>query len=142
MIMYFATVLVALLDMYPGTMVIKVLAAVLELMAFCAVFYKAELKQCIFFSMLNYSLLFLTDIFSLLIENILNSKDELYALENPFLLIPMKMIRVFLLFVLRRIWKGNNSYGALSHKEWRKFSMVPVFTIVSMLVMYFCYSGE
>ncbi len=142
MILYLATVLVALLDMYQDTMVIKVLVAVLELMAFCAVFYKAELKQCIFFSMLNYSLLFLTDIFSLLIENILNSKDELYALENPFWLVPMKMVRVFLLIVLRWIWKGKNSYGALSYKEWRKFGMVPVFTFVSMLVMYFCYSGE
>ncbi|MBD5509602.1 MAG: GHKL domain-containing protein [Lachnospiraceae bacterium] len=142
MILYFVTVPTALLDIYPGTMVIKVLVAVLELMVFCVVFYKAELKQCIFFSMLNYSLLFLTDILSLLIENILNSKDELYALENPFWLLPMKMVRVFLLFVLRRIWKGKNSYGALSHKEWRKFGMVPVFTMVSMLVMYFCYSGE
>ena len=142
MILYLVTVLTALLDIYPGTMAIKVLAAVLELMAFCAVFYKVELKQCIFFSTLNYSLLILTDIFSLLIENILNSKDELYALENPFWLIPMKMIRVFLLFVLRRIWKGKNSYGALSHKEWRKFVMVPLFTLASMLLMYFCYSGE
>lgn len=142
LVLYIATVAVALLDMYPGTMGIKVLISVLELMAFCAVFYKVELKQCIFFSVLNYSLLFLTDIFSLLIENILNSRDVLYASGLNFWLLPMKMVRVFLLFVLRRIWKGKNSYRQLSHKEWQKFGMVPLFTVASMLLMYFCYSGE
>lgn len=141
-VLYFAGVAVALLDLYQVSKGIKVLIAVLVYMTFCAVFYRADLKQCIFFSILNYSLLFLTDIFSLLIENILNSKDELYAVDHNFLLLPMKMPRVFLLFALRRIWKGRNNYGELSRKEWLKFSMIPLLTVASMLLMYFCYSGE
>lgn len=127
-------------DLYP--MGIKVVLIVLVYMVFCAVFYQADWKQCVFFSVLNYSLLFLTDIFSLLIENILNSRGELLGLELSFLYLPMKFSWILLLLVLRRIWKGKNSYSVLSHKEWRKFGMVPLFTLASMLLMYFCYSSE
>ncbi|MFG6321598.1 MAG: GHKL domain-containing protein [Lachnospiraceae bacterium] len=121
---------------------IKVLLIVLVYMAFCAIFYQADWKQCIFFSILDYSLLFLIDVFSLLVENILNSRDKLYALESGLLYLPMKFSWILLLFVLRRIWKGKNSYGELSLKEWWKFGMVPLFTLASMLLMYFCYSSE
>ncbi|WP_298030827.1 sensor histidine kinase [uncultured Dysosmobacter sp.] len=121
---------------------IKVLLIVLVYMVFCAVFYGADWKQCIFFSGLNYSLLFLADLFSVLAENILTAKDEAYAFKYTFLALTTKLVWVLLLFMLRRIWKGKNSYGELSHKEWRKFGMVPLFTLASMLLMYFCYSGE
>ncbi len=142
MVLYFICVPFAILGGHFDVMVIKVLLVVLVYMVFCAVFYRADWKQCIFFSVLNYSLLFLVDIFTLLIENILNSKDKLYALESDLLYLPMKLCWILLLFVLRRIWKGKNSYGALSRKEWRKFGMVPLFTLASILLMYFCYSGE
>ena len=141
-ILYLACMAVAIFGAYLDLMGIKVLLIVLAYMAFCAVFYQADWKQCIFFSGLNYSLLFLTDLYFLLIENILASKDKLYSLESDLLNIPMKIVWIFLLFMLRRIWKGKNSYRKLSHKEWRKFSMVPLFTLASILLMYFCYSGE
>lgn len=140
--LYFICVPVAVLGGHFDVMGIKVLLVVLVYIAFCAIFYQADWKQCIFFSILNYSLLFLIDVFSLLIENILYSRDKLYALEHDLLYLPMKFSWILLLFVLRRIWKGKNSYGALSHKEWRKFGMVPLFTLASMLLMYFCYSSE
>ena len=141
-VLYFACMAVAIFGAYFDLMGIKALLIVLAYMAFCAVFYQADWKQCIFFPVLNYSLLFLTDIFTLLIENILASREELLALETTLLYLPMKMIWILLLFVLRRIWKGKDSYRKLSHKEWRKFGMVPLFTLASILLMYFCYSGE
>ena len=141
-VLYFLCVPVVILGGYFDVMGIKVLLIVLVYMAFCVIFYKADWKQCIFFSILNYSLLFLIDVFSLLVENILNSRDKLYALESGLLYLPMKFSWILLLLVLRRIWRGKNSYGVLSHKEWRKFGMVPLFTLASMLLMYFCYSSE
>ena len=141
-VVYLACGVVVFLGANYYSMGIKVLLIVLVYMAFCAIFYQADWKQCIFFSILNYSLLFLIDIFLLLIENILNSRDKLYALESDLLYIPMKMSWILLLFVLRKIWKGKNSYRKLSHKEWRKFGMMPLFTLASMLLMYFCYSSE
>ena len=94
---------VAVLGGHFDVMGIKVLLVVLAYMAFCASFYQADWKQCIFFSVLNYSLLFVIDIFSLLVENILNSRDKLYALEHDLLYLPMKLSWILLLFILRRI---------------------------------------
>lgn len=79
----------------------KVLLMTSVLTIFCAVFYKGEWKQCIFFSGLNYSLLLLTDLFTLLADNLVNSRQELYALDHDFLLLPMKMVRIFLLLILQ-----------------------------------------
>ena len=141
-VLYLAVVAVSILGTYLGSTGIKVLLAVFVLMVFCAVFYRADWKQFIFFSVLNYSLLFLVDIFLLLIENVLNGRDELYALESDLLYVPIKLSWILLLFALKRIWKGKNSYRKLSHKEWKKFGMVPLFTLASILLMYFCYSRE
>lgn len=142
LILYAAVVATALLGAYFDSMGIKVLLAVFVYMAYCTVFYKVDWKQCVFFSVLNYSLLLLTDLATLLAENLLNARQELYAIEHDFLLLPMKMFRIFLLFILRRIWKGSNNYHELSQREWRKFCVIQLFTLSSMLFMYFCYSGE
>lgn len=140
--LYLAIVAIAFIGEYLESMGIKVLLAVLADMVFCAVFYKTDWKLCIFFSVLNYSLFFLADFFSLQVENILIAKDEAYASKLAFLALPAKLVWVLLLFTLQRIWKGKKSYGKLSHKEWRKFGIVPLFTMASMLLMYFCYSSE
>ena len=141
-VLYLVCVAVTSLGEYLDSMGIKVLLIVLMYMVFCAAFYKANWKQCFFFSGLNYSLLFLADLFSLQAENILIVKDEVYASKLAFLALPAKLVWVLMLFVLRRIWKDKNSYGKLSLKEWQKFGIVPLFTVASMLLMYFCYSGE
>ena len=141
-VLYIVSVAVASLGEYLDSMGIKVLMVVLMYMVFCVAFYQVDWKQCIFFSGLNYSLLFVTDLFSLQVENILIAKDEAYASNVVFLGLPAKLVWVLLLFMLRRIWKDKNSYGKLSHKEWRKFGIVPLFTLASMLLMYFCYSSE
>ncbi len=141
-VLYFFCVPIGFLGGYLNSMGIKVLMIVLVYMVFCVVFYRADWKQCIFFSVLNYSLLFLTDIFSLLVENILASREELLALEHILLYLPMKIGWILLLFVLRKIWKGKKNYKGLSRKEWLKFSMLPLLTVASMLLVHFCYSGE
>ncbi len=86
----------------------------LILAVFCRLFYRTDWKQSIFFSMLNYSLLFLADILLLLTENVLASKDKLYALDYDFLYIPIKMVWILLLFLLRKIWKGRSNFRELS----------------------------
>ncbi len=128
----------ACLGGYYVPMGIKVLLMVFILMAFCAVYYKAEWKQCIFFSGLNYSLLFLTDLFMLQMENMLVSDNDVLT----FLLLPSKMIWLCVVFIVRKVWKGRNNYGELSRKEWLKFFMIPLLTVASMLLMFFCNSAE
>lgn len=141
-ILYFSCFVVVYFGNYFVPIGIKVLLMISAFMVFCILFYKIDWKQCIFFSGLNYSILFLTDFFLLLIENILTSKSELYVLDCNLLLLPMKIVWILLLFVLCKMWKGRNNYSGFSYKEWRKFCVIPLFTIASMLLMYFCYSGE
>ena len=137
-VLYIFCFVVACLGGYYVPMGIKVLLMVLILMAFCAVLYKADWKQCIFFSGLNYSLLFLTDLFMLQMENMFVSDNDVLT----FLLLPSKMTWLCVVFIVRKVWKGRNNYGELSRKEWLKFSMIPLLTVASMLLMFFCKSAE
>ena len=133
-VLYFTNMAVALF----GVMGIKITLIIFVYIVFCTVFYETGWKQRIFFSVLNYSLLFLTDLFFLQIENIFMVSKEITHLILPV----KKMVWVCLVFLLRWIWKGRNDYGELSHKEWLKFSMIPLLTVASMLLMYYGYSGE
>ena len=63
-VLYFADMVVALLGGHFDLMGIKVMLIILVSITFCTVFYEAGWKQRIFFSGLNYALLFLTDLFS------------------------------------------------------------------------------
>ena len=137
-VLYFADMVVALLGGHFDLMGIKVMLVILVSITFCTVFYEAGWKQRIFFSGLNYALLFLTDLFFLQIENMSISQNVVLA----FLLLPSKMIWLCLVFIVRKIWKGKNKNGELSHKEWLKFSMIPLLTVASMLLMFFCSSTE
>ena len=137
-VLYFADMVVALLGGHFDLMGIKVMLIILVSITFCAVLYKADWKQCIFFSGLNYSLLFLTDLFMLQMENMFVSDNDVLT----FLLLPSKMTWLCVVFIVRKVWKGRNNYGELSRKEWLKFSMIPLLTVASMLLMFFCKSAE
>ena len=140
-ILYLVIVAVAFLGEY-FSMGIKVLLAVLTFTVFCAVFYRADWKECIFFSGLNYSLYFLADLLSVQLANILVNSDKAYISKPVFLAVPSKMAWLCVVFIVRKIWKGRNNYGELSRKEWLKFSMIPLLTVASMLLMFFCNSAE
>ena len=71
-------------------------------------------------------------------ENMFVSKSDVLT----FLLLPSKMAWLCVVFIVRKIWKGRNNYGELSHKEWLKFSMIPLLTVASMMLMFFCSSAE
>lgn len=140
-VLYPALVAVAFLGEY-CPMGVKVLLAVLALTIFCEVFYKADWKQCIFFSGLDYSLYCLADIVALQLENILMDSEGAYVSKPVFLALPAKLAWLCVLFAVRKIWKGKNNYEGLSHKEWWKFGMMPLFTATAMLLMYYCYSSD
>ena len=121
---------------------VKVLLAVLALTIFCAVFYKADWKQCIFFSGLDYSLYCLADIVALQLENILMDSEGAYVSKPVFLALPAKLAWLCVIFAVRKIWKGKNDYGGLSRKEWLEFSLIPLLSTGAMLLMYYCYSSD
>ena len=140
--LYLSTVTVSFLGEYLDSMGIKALLVILVYTVFCKVYYWADWQHCIFFSSLNYSMLFLADLLSLQIENILIIKNEMYVSELTYLILPAKLVWICLIFILRKIWKGKNNYDGLSHKEWWKFGMMLLFTATAMLLMYYCYSSD
>ena len=140
--LYLSTVTVSFLGEYLDSMVIKALLVILVYTVFCKVYYWADWQHCIFFSSMNYSMLFLADLLSLQIESILIIKNEMYVSELTYLILPAKLVWICLIFILRKIWKGKNNYDGLSHKEWWKFGMMPLFTATAMLLMYYCYSSD
>lgn len=142
LILFLAFCAVVGTDLLLGSMTLKVLMGVFVSVLFCAVFYQAGWKQYVFFSILNYCLLFLLDFFALQIENIWISKDIVYMSKLVLLALPAKIVWLCLLFVFRRIWKGRNSYGELSGREWLKLGTIPLFSMIAMLLMFFCYSSE
>ena len=141
-VLYFAVVTVAFLGEYVVSMGIKALLAVLALTVFCVAFYKTDWKQGIFFSGLDYSLYFLADLLSVQLENILVNSEKVYISKPVFFAMSAKLAWLCVVFILRKIWKGQNNYGELSRKEWLKFSMIPLLTVASMLLMFFCGSTE
>ena len=68
--LYLSTVTVSFLGEYFDSMGIKALLVILVYIVFCKVYYWADWQHCIFFSSLNYSMLFLADLLSLQIENL------------------------------------------------------------------------
>lgn len=113
---------------------------------FCMLFYRVRWKQSLFFSGLNYSLIFLIDFLLVQVGSIWISRDfmqdEAYVLKYLLLALIAKMTWLSLLFILRKIWKGRNDYGGLSNGEWIKLGIMLLFTMIAMLTMFFCYSNE
>ena len=138
MVLYFSFAAGAYLGACLIPMWMKVLLMVSVYMVFCAVFYEAGWKQRIFFSGLNYSLMFLADFFTLQMETVFVSQNR----ELAFLLIPAKMVWLCPVFIVRKIWKGKHKNGELSHKEWLKFFMILLLTAGAMLLMFFCRSAQ
>ena len=71
--------------------------------------------------------------------------EKMFVSDNDvltFLLLPSKMIWICVVFAMRKVWKGRNNYEELSRNEWLKFSMIPLLTVASMLLMFFCKSTE
>ncbi len=141
-ILFLAFSAVVGVDLLVGSMAVKVLLGVLVSVMFCETFYQTGWKQSVFFSVLNYCLLLLMDFFSLQIENIWISKAIADASKMVFLALPAKIIWTCLLFAFRRIWKGRNSYGELSGREWLKLGTIPFFSMMAMLLMFFCYRRD
>ena len=116
------------------------------LIAFCMLFYRVRWKQSLFFSGLNYCLILLIDFLMVQVGSIWTShefmQDEAYALKFLFLALIAKMTWLSLLFILRKIWNGRNDYGGLSNREWIELGIMPLFTMIALFAMLFCYSNE
>ncbi len=106
------------------------------------IIYKAGWVQDAFFSVLNYCMIFLTDYVSYCVKNMWEMQRTAWKIQDWFWVLSSKIFWIGILFIFRRIWKGGFDYRELTDGEWLKLSLMPLFTLSAILVMYYQFGGN
>lgn len=104
------------------------------------IFFKVYWMQIAFFSALNYCMMFLTDFVTYCLSNMWEMQGIEQQIWNGIWILIAKIIWIGVLFILCKIWKKGNGYQELTGMEWLKLGLMPLFTLMVILVMYFCFS--
>jgi len=105
-------------------------------------FYKVHWKQAFFFSALNYCMIFLTDFVTYCLSNMREMQGTAQQTWDGGQILSSKIIWLGVLLAFRRIWEKGSGYQELMDVEWLKLSLMPLFTLSAILVMFFRFSGE
>lgn len=95
-------------------------------------YYEVSFRQSFLFSIINYAMLVLIDyvIVSLGSGGMIQEQWFLQALIS-------KTVWIILLLFIRKFSKTGKSYGLLTGKEWFQFFCIPVFTVISFILMFY-----
>lgn len=103
------------------------------------IYYRAGWIQNIFFSLLNYCMIFLTDFVAYCVENLWKTQEAAWEIWEWIWLLLAKVFWLGVLFVFRRIWRGGDDYRELTEGEWMKLTLMPLFTLSAILMMFYQY---
>lgn len=103
------------------------------------ILYKAGWGQDLFFSLINYSMLFLTDFVAYCLMYLWETQVVTVEVKEWIWIVTAKGFWFAVLFLLRRIWKGGAEYRSLTNGEWMKLSLIPLFTLTALLMMFYQY---
>ena len=103
------------------------------------ILYKAGWGQELFFSLINYSMLFLTDFVAYCLMYLWETQVVTVEVKEWVWIVTAKGFWFAVLFILRRIWKGGAEYRGLTNGEWMKLSLIPLFTLLALLMMFYQY---
>ncbi len=102
-------------------------------------YYRAGWVQDVFFSLLNYCMIFLTDFAAYCVENLWKTQGAAWEIRGWVWVLLAKVFWLGVLLVFRRIWKGRADYRELTEAEWMKLSLMPLFTMSAILMMFYQY---
>ena len=105
------------------------------------VIYKVGWGQNLFFSMINYSMMFLIDFVAYCLMHLWEMQKTAGEVKEWVWIVTAKGFWFAVLFLLRRLWKGGGDYSELTNGEWVKLSMIPLFTLSAILMMFYQYGG-
>lgn len=105
------------------------------------IFFKAGRMQVVFFAVLNYCMIFLTDFVTYCLSIMWMMQETVQPGRNVIWTLSAKIIWLGVFFAFRKIWKKRSNYQELTEMEWLKLSLMPLFTLTVILVIYFCFSG-
>lgn len=106
------------------------------------IIYKVGWGQDLFFSMINYSMLFMTDFAAYCLMHLWEMQAVTGEVEEWVWILSAKGFWFAVLFILRGIWKGGADYRELTNGEWMKLSLIPLFTVSAFLMMFYQYANE
>ncbi|MDE7333596.1 MAG: GHKL domain-containing protein [Lachnospiraceae bacterium] len=91
--------------------------------------YQAGWIQGFFFSLLNYCMIFLTDlmIFCLM---------DLWGMQGGIGAVPAKLSWIVFISIFGSIWKDGADYRELTDREWLKLGLLPLFTLFFIVAMF------
>lgn len=105
------------------------------------ILYKAGWGQDLFFSLLNYSMMFLIDFVAYCLMHLWEMQGTAKEVKEWVWIVSAKGIWFAVLFILRRLWKGSADYKELTNREWMKLSLLPLFTLSAILMMFYQYGN-
>lgn len=105
------------------------------------IIHKAGWGLDLFFSMINYSMLFLTDFAAYCLMHLWEMQATTGEVKEWVWIVSAKGFWFAVLFLLRRIWKGGADYGELTNREWMKLSLIPLFTLSALLMLFYRYGN-
>ena len=118
----------------------KLLLLILGYVLLGRIFFKVCWMQILFFSVLNYCVMFLTDFVTYCLANMWLIQGTVQPIWNGIWIFSAKIMWLGVLIGFHKIWKKGSGYQELTNMEWLKLSLMPLFTLVVSLVMYFGFS--
>ena len=102
-------------------------------------YYRAGWVQDVFFSVLNCCMIFLTDFVAYCVENLWKTQGVAWKMCEWVWVLLAKVFWFGVLLVFRRIWRGGADYKELTDGEWMILSLMPLFALLSLLMMFYQY---
>ena len=99
--------------------------------------YQAGWIQGIYFSMLNYSMIFLTDLMLVSLMDLWETQEAIWGIWSVPGALFAKACWIVFIFLFRRVWKEGADYGELTDGEWLKLGLMPLFTLSSIVLTFF-----
>lgn len=132
-LIYYAAIFAMALTDYWIDM-LKLIPVILTYIVLNMFFYKTSMKQSIFFSVLNYGIIFLIDYAVAEGGRIfLASRTGKFSASNYIFILIAKVFWLIIIVVISKMYKQRKYYIGLTNKEWLQLSIIPGFTICSLL---------
>ena len=99
--------------------------------------YQAGWVQGIYFSLLNYSMIFLTDLMAISLMDLWEIQKTIWGIWNVLGALFAKLCWIVFIFLFRRVWKEGADDRELTDGEWLKLGLMPLFTLSCIVLTYF-----
>ncbi len=107
------------------------------------IYFKATIKQMLFYVPLCYGMVVLIEFLILSVGGIFIEMINLLSEEHNYIFGTIaKLTEVLVVLCVRRIWKSPNEFNTLKRKEWYMLICVPLFSIACIMGLYRFFNGE